>query len=206
VPHREAEHLRVLVANERRDRLALVAPIIAGLGHDVIACDVELDEVGVLVVRERPDLAVVGLGHGSAQALLLIERIVREAACPVIVHVHAPAVQFVQEASRRGIFAQIRDGDQDDWRNTIEIAFRRFGEYRDLEGAFARRAITERAKGILMERHAVDEQRAFALLREQARNTNRRLVDIASAVLDGHRLLPGQTDEVAAGRSEVSSR
>jgi hypothetical protein len=31
--YREIEHLRVLIANERKDRLALVAPIVAALGH-----------------------------------------------------------------------------------------------------------------------------------------------------------------------------
>jgi hypothetical protein len=35
--YRETEHLRVLIANERKDRLALVAPIVASLGHEVIA-------------------------------------------------------------------------------------------------------------------------------------------------------------------------
>jgi AmiR/NasT family two-component response regulator len=69
---------------------------------------------------------------------------------------------------------------------------RRFSEYHDLEGAFGRRAITERAKGILMERHSVDEPAAFEMLREHARTTNRKLVDVASAVVDGHRLLPKQ--------------
>ena len=33
--YRETEHLRVLIANERKDRLALVAPIVAELGHEV---------------------------------------------------------------------------------------------------------------------------------------------------------------------------
>ena len=33
--YRETEHMRVLIANERKDRLALVAPIVAALGHDV---------------------------------------------------------------------------------------------------------------------------------------------------------------------------
>jgi AmiR/NasT family two-component response regulator len=67
---------------------------------------------------------------------------------------------------------------------------RRFAEYHDLEGAFGRRAITERAKGILMERHSIEERAAFELLRNDARSTNRKLVDVASAVVDGHRLLP----------------
>jgi AmiR/NasT family two-component response regulator len=43
-----------------------------------------------------------------------------------------------------------------------------------------------------MERHSVDEASAFKLLREQSRSTNRKLVDVASAVVDGHRLLPKQ--------------
>jgi hypothetical protein len=39
--YRETEHLRVLIANERKDRLALVAPIVAALGH-VIAREIEV--------------------------------------------------------------------------------------------------------------------------------------------------------------------
>jgi ANTAR domain len=50
---------------------------------------------------------------------------------------------------------------------------RRFAEYNDLKGAFGRRALTERAKGILMERHAIDEATAFEMLREQSRVDNR---------------------------------
>jgi AmiR/NasT family two-component response regulator len=75
---------------------------------------------------------------------------------------------------------------------------RRFTEYHDLEGAFGRRAVTERAKGILMERHSVDEARAFELLRDHARNTIRKLVDVANAIVDGHRLLPGRPSQPGA--------
>jgi AmiR/NasT family two-component response regulator len=60
-----------------------------------------------------------------------------------------------------------------------------------LEGAFARRAVTERAKGILMERHGIDEQAAFDMLRDQAR-THRKLVDLADAVGAGHAMLPAR--------------
>jgi AmiR/NasT family two-component response regulator len=63
-------------------------------------------------------------------------------------------------------------------------------QYQDLQGAFGRGALTERAKGILMERHGIDEQAAFEMLREQSRVDNRKLIDLATAVVDGHRLLP----------------
>ena len=138
---RETGHLRVLIANERKDRLDLVAPIVVGLGHEVIAL------------------------------------------------IHAPDPAFVREASKRGVFAYVTDADEH-WQSSIDIVLRRFAEYHELEGAFGRRAVTERAKGILMERHSVDETDAFAMLREHARTTNRKLVDVANAIVDGHRLLP----------------
>jgi response regulator NasT len=188
--YRETEHLRVLIANERKDRLALVAPIVAALGHEVIAREVDVDDVGPVTARERPDVALVGLGESSEHALRLIEQIVQEAACPVIVLIHSPDPEFVKEASKRGIFANITEAEPQEWQSSIDIVLRRFTEYHDLEGAFGRRAITERAKGILMERHAVDEATAFAMLREHSRSVNRKLVDIASAVVDGHPLLP----------------
>jgi AmiR/NasT family two-component response regulator len=193
---RETEHLRVLIANERRDRLALVAPIVATLGHEVIAREIDVDEVGAVTARERPDVALVGLGQSSEHALVLIEKIVHEAACPVILLLHEANPAFVREASRRGIFAYITDGESDDgahdWQSSIDIVLRRFAEYHDLEGAFGRRAVTERAKGVLMERHSIDESAAFDMLRAHARATNRKLVDVASAVVDGHALLPKQ--------------
>jgi len=149
-----------------------------------------VNDVGAVTARERPDVALVGLGESSDHALTLIEKIVRESACPVIVLLHAPDPDFVKEASKRGVFAYITDADAMDWQSSIDIVLRRFAEYHDLEGAFGRRAVTERAKGILMERHSVDEQAAFTMLRDHSRSVNRRLVDVASAVVDGHALLP----------------
>jgi AmiR/NasT family two-component response regulator len=185
----ETDHLRVLIANERKDRLALVAPIVVALGHEVIAREIEVEDVGAVTARERPDVALVGLGESSEHALDLIDKIVREAACPVIVLLHSPDHNFVKEASKRGVFAHISDADVEDWQSAIDIVLRRFAEYHDLQGAFARRATIERAKGILMERHSFDEVAAFAMLREHSRTDNRKLLDVATAVIDAHRLL-----------------
>jgi AmiR/NasT family two-component response regulator len=167
-------------------------PIVAALGHEVIAREIEVADVGAVTARERPDVALVGLGESSGHALSLTEKIVQEAACPVIVLLHASDPDFVREASKRGVFAHITDADASDWQSSIDIVLRRFAEYHDLEGAFGRRALTERAKGILMERHSVDEASAFEMLREHSRTANRKLIDVATAVVDGHRLLPKQ--------------
>jgi AmiR/NasT family two-component response regulator len=97
-----------------------------------------------------------------------------------------------QGGLQAGRVAYITDADADDWQGSIDIVLRRFTEYHDLEGAFGRRALTERAKGILMERHSVDETSAFEMLREHSRIASVKLVDLATAVVDGHRLLPKQ--------------
>ena len=190
--YRETDHLRVLIANERRDRLALVAPIVASLGHEVIAREIEVNDVGAVTARERPDVALVGLGESSDHALMLIEKIVQESACPVIVLLHAADPEFVKEASKRGVFAYITDAEAIDWQSSIDIVLRRFTEYHDLEGAFGRRATIERAKGILMERHSVDEDgrlhdaaRPLARREPQARGHRRRRRGRAPAPAQG---------------------
>jgi AmiR/NasT family two-component response regulator len=192
---RETQHLRVLIANQRRDRIALIAQIVASLGHEVVASGIEIEDVGPVTAREQPDVALVGLGESSEHALQLIDRIVREATCPVITLIHEPDPEFVKEASQRGVFAYITDVDAEDLQSSIDIVLRRFAEYHALEGAFGRRAVTERAKGILMERHSVDEATAFEMLREHARAANHKLVDVATAVVEGHELLPRQPKE-----------
>ena len=91
--------------------------------------------------------------------------------------------EFVNEAAKRGIFAYIANGhDAQEMQSAIDIVLRRFAEYHDLEGAFGRRAVMERAKGILMERHGIDEKTAFDMLRDQARRTHRKVVDLAEAI------------------------
>jgi response regulator NasT len=185
-----AQHLRVLITNEREDRIALVATLVAELGHTVIAGSTNVAAVGALTSAEHPDVALVGLGTSSAHALELIERIVREAGCPVIAVLEGRDAAFVDEAAKRGVFAYIFDGSAEELQSALDITLRRFAEYHNLQGAFGRRAQAERAKGILMERYQIDEQEAFVMLRDHARHSGQKLVHTAQAVLDGHLLLP----------------
>jgi response regulator NasT len=186
---RKATQLRVLIANERRDRLELLAQVVIGLGHDVIAREIYVKEVGVVTAREHPDVALVGLGSSSVHALELIAEIVREASCPVIALLHAGDPAYIHEAAKRGVFAYIIDGSPDELQSAIDITLQRFAEYQNLQGAFGRRALIEQAKGILMARHSTDADRAFEMLRDHSRHNGRKLSDIAAAVVESHLLL-----------------
>jgi two-component system, response regulator / RNA-binding antiterminator len=183
------EHLRVLIANERHDRLALVAEVVSGLGHEVIADATDVEEVGPLTAREHPDVALVGLGLSSDHALGLIAKIVREASCPVIALLSTEDPAYIREAAKRGIFAYIVDTTPEELQSAIDITLQRFAEYHSLQGAFGRRATIEQAKGILMARHAIDGDKAFEMLRNHSQNNGRKLTDIATAVVESHLLL-----------------
>jgi AmiR/NasT family two-component response regulator len=183
--------LRVLVADGPGVRLDEVTRTVAGLGHDVIARESSLPDVAHITAKERPDVAVVIVHEATSKALQLIDRIVHEAACPVIAVLDVQDREFINDAAKRGIFAYISEGhDPEEMQSAIDIVLRRFAEYHDLEGAFARRAVTERAKGILMERHSIGEEEAFTMLRDQARRTQRKLVDVADAVVTVIRCFP----------------
>ena len=185
--------LRVLVSDGPGVRLDEVTLTVAGLGHDVIARESSLPDVARITATERPDVALVIVHEGTAKALQLIDRIVHEAACPVIAVLDVQDRDFINEAAKRGIFAYIANGhDPQEMQSAIDIVLKRFAEYHDLEGAFGRRAVTERAKGILMERHNIDEPAAFDMLRDQARRTHRKLVDVADAVVAIRSMLPAQ--------------
>src|SRR5579864_1174751 len=181
--------LRVLIANEKRDRLELLANVVIGLGHQVIAREIDVKDVGAVTARERPDVALVGLGSSSEHALDLISEIVREASCPVIAILHIDDPAYVHEAAKRGVFAYIVDGTPSELQSAIDITLRRFTEYQSLQGAFGRRALIEQAKGILMARHSISADDAFQLLRRHSQQQRRKLTEIAAAVIESHILL-----------------
>jgi transcriptional regulator with GAF, ATPase, and Fis domain len=54
-----------------------------------------------------------------------------------------------------------------------------------LQTALNSRIVIEQAKGVIAERRQLDMDRSFALLRDAARRSSRRLSDLAEAVVDG---------------------
>ena len=133
------QHLRVLIANQRADRLDLLAEVVSGLGHEVIAREIHVSEVGAVTARERPDVALVGLGESSDHALKLITEIVRGAFCPVIALLETYDPEWVDQAAQHGVYAYIVDTRPEELQSAIDITLRRFAEFQDVQGAFKRR-------------------------------------------------------------------
>jgi AmiR/NasT family two-component response regulator len=196
-PPATERNLRVLVADEDRQALDHLGETLAGLGHEVTPYAVSVDEAVRLIATEEPDLAIVMVHHDDDHALSLIAETVEFASGPVIAQIGDNDVDFIARAAERGISAYVESSTPESVQGAIEVALRRYREterlaekVNQLESALERRVLIERAKGILMERHGVGEREAFEMLRDQARATNRRVLDLAGAVVEGRALLP----------------
>ena len=189
VPKNESHGLRVLIANEDRERLESLAQVVIGLGHDVVAREISVKEVGSATARERPDVAIVALGHSSEHALDLIGEIVSEASCPVIALLHANDPSYIREAAKRGVFAYIIEETPDELQSAIDVTLQRFTEYQSLQGSFGSQATIEQAKGILMATHSITADEAFELLRGHSQTHGHKLIDVADAIVESHVLL-----------------
>jgi AmiR/NasT family two-component response regulator len=192
-----ARHLRVLIADEDKDALDHLAGVLEHLGHEVAPYVVSVSEAIELIATEDPDLAIVVVHQDDEHALALIAETVEYASGPVIAQTRDGDVDFVARAAERGISAWIESSTPEVVQGAIEVALRRYEETAklqvkvdQLESALERRALIERAKGILMERHTLDDRGAFEMMRDHARAQSRRVVDVARAVADGHALLP----------------
>ncbi len=195
----DAQALRVLAADEDVEALAALADVLQRLGHQVTSYAVGVTEAIARIGEDDPDVAVVMLHSDMEHALDLIDEISEYARGPVVALLDGEDPSFVSAAAERGIFAYARSATPETVQGAIEVAVRRHAETRalaeevdQLKGALERRAVIERAKGILMERHSIDERAAFSRLREHARGRQQTVVSIAQAVGDGHALLPGK--------------
>jgi response regulator NasT len=193
--------LKVLLADEDEGALRITAALVRELGHQVAEMAIGVQEAADVIARDDPDLSIVVVYEDDDNALDLIEEIAEYARGPVIALVDREDPAFVAQAASRGIWAYARTGAAESIQAAIEVAMRRHAEQRALteqvqrlESALERRAMIERAKGIIMERHNVSEREAFDRLRDHARSRNRTVVDVAASVSEGHALLPKARD------------
>lgn len=193
--------LKVLLADEDEGALRITAALVRDIGHEVAEMAVGVQEAAEIIARDDPDVSIVVVYGDNSYALGLIEEIAEYARGPVIALIDREDAAFVAAAAARGIYGYARAGTGESIQAAIEVAVRRQAETRALseqverlESALERRAMIERAKGIIMERHNISERAAFDRLREHARSRNRTVVDVAASVSEGHALLPKARD------------
>jgi response regulator NasT len=125
------------------------------------------------------------------------ERITRERPIPIILLTAYSETQLVERAAQANIAAYLmKPVSEEDLLPTITLALTRFKQFQalrqevaDLREALEARKLIERAKGILMRRLDLTEDEAFRRLQKQSQDTNRRLAQVAEAIILADQML-----------------
>lgn len=189
--------LRVLIADDESIRLLSLRAQLTALGHQVVAEATTGAEAVALARQTQPDLAILDIKMPVVDGIEAAEQITQARPIPIILLTAYSESQLVERAARANISAYlIKPVAEEDLLPAITLALARFREFQalrrevaDLREALEARKVIERAKGILMRRLNLTEEEAFRRLQRQSQDTNRKLAEVAQAIVLADQML-----------------
>jgi response regulator NasT len=189
--------VRIAVIDESAGRAAVIAE---GLNAAGLTDNVVITERSGLLARLEglaPEVVLINLENPSRDVLEEYFTVSRALAKPIAMFVDQSNEEATAAAIDAGVSAYIVDGlSKSRIKPILDLAVRRFQAFSKLQrelheakSALADRAVIDRAKTILMARRGIDEPGAYALLRSHAMRTNRRIADVAEAIVTAENLL-----------------
>ena len=189
--------MRIAIIDTSSTRAAIISDGLreAGLNDLVV-----IDPAGPLAAQietARPEVVLINLENPSRDQLEDCFAMSRALDRPIAMFVDQSDAEATGAAIDAGVSAYVVDGlSKQRIKPVLDLAVRRFQAFsrlqRELEeakNALAERATIDRAKAILMKKRGIDEPAAYALLRGQAMRTNRRIVEIAEAIVTAEALM-----------------
>lgn len=191
--------MKIAIIDESAARAAVIEEGLREAGLDDITLLVERHGVVAELERLAPDVILINLENPSRDMLEESFALSRALARPIAMFVDQSDEASIAEAVDAGISAYVVDGlRKDRIKPVLELAVRRFhafsrlqAELQEARSALAERKTIDRAKALLMKRRGVDEPTAYALLRKQAMDGGRRIVEVAEALITAENLLGG---------------
>jgi AmiR/NasT family two-component response regulator len=183
--------LRILIADDESIRLLSLRRQLAALGHHVVAEASTGDEAVTLAGSALPDLAILDIKMPVMDGIEAAEQITQARPIPIILLTAYDEAQLVERAAQANISAYLmKPVAEEDLLPAITLALARFRQFQalrqevaDLREALDARKTIERAKGILMRRLNLSEEEAFRRLQRQSQDSNRKLAQVAEAIV-----------------------
>ncbi len=191
------DRLRILIADDEAIRLMTLRTQLRALGFEVVAEATTGRQAVELASRCEPDLAILDIKMPELDGIAAAREITAHRPIPVILLTAYSEPELVERATEAGVFAYlVKPVSEEDLLPTILLARARFEEFRllqqevaDLREALEARKVIERAKGILMKRLGISEAEAFRRMQVQSQKENKKLVEIARAIVTAHGVL-----------------
>ena len=195
--------MHILICAEDAARAALLEEALDARTEAIGKGDVvvhRIDRLAALlsgIAASNPDVILVDLGEPSPERISLLTVAASAARRPIIAFVDHSDSESARKAIDAGVAAYVVDGLRKERIPTLltvavtrhEAMTRLEAELERARAALRERKVIDRAKAILMKREGLSEQDAYALLRRTAMNQNRRIVDLARAIVEAAPLL-----------------
>jgi len=189
--------MRIAIIDTSSTRAAIISE---GLRDAGLTDLVVIDPAGPLAAQIEaavPEVVLVNLENPSRDMLEDFFVMSRALSRPIAMFVDQSDAEATGAAIDAGVSAYVVDGlSKQRIKPVLDLAVRRFQAFSRLQreldeakNALAERATVDRAKSILMKRRGIDEPAAYALLRGQAMRTNRRIAEIAEAIVTSEALM-----------------
>ena len=191
------DSLRILIADDESIRLLSLRAQLAALGHRVVAEASTGEEAVALAVSTQPDLAILDIKMPLVDGIEAAERITQARPIPIILLTAYSEAQLVERAAQANISAYLmKPVSEEDLLPALTLALTRFKQFQalrrevvDLREALEARKVIEKAKGILMRRLDLTEEEAFRRLQRQSQESNRKLAQVAEAIVLADQML-----------------
>lgn len=163
--------------------------IVAVLPADVYLPD-RLAQIG-------PDMIIVDAESQSRDTLEYVVVATRHARRPIVLFTNDDDTSHVRDAIAAGVTAYVVAGlAPERVKPVLEVAMARFQheealrqELADARTQLSERKVIDRAKRLVMSRHSLSEEEAYARLRKTAMDKGLKLADVAQRILDVAHLL-----------------
>ena len=184
--------MRVLVVDESPERAELLRDGLTQAGYEVTASLSSPVALLKTIDELEPDVIVIDTDSPSRDVLAHLVVMSQHTPRPVVMFASDSAPETIREAVRAGVSAYVVDGlEKSRIKSIIDVAVARFEDFQRLRGELAdatqklsERKVVERAKGLLMKTHGLDEATAFALLRKTAMDRKLTLAEVAQHLID----------------------
>jgi response regulator NasT len=189
--------VRIAIIDESVSRASIIQEGLAEAG--LVDTIVLSKRDGLLAALEAldPEVVLIDLENPSRDLLEDYFAVSRAIARPIAMFVDQSDEETTAAAIDAGVSAYVVNGlHKNRIKPVLEVAMQRFHafsrlqkELHEAKTALADRTLIDRAKAILMARRGIDEPSAYALLRGQAMRSNRRIAEIAEAIVTAESLL-----------------
>ena len=183
--------LSILVIDENRVRAAIIEEGLREAGHSRITVISEMLGLVRRIEETAPDVIVIDLENPNRDMLEHLFRVSRAVRKPVAMFVDKSDTAMIAQAIAAGVSAYVVDGlRKERVKAILDLAVSRFNAFERIRAeletakqALSDRKAIDRAKGILMKMKQINEDEAYALLRQAAMHQNMRIAKVAEGVI-----------------------